>query len=63
VAANGPVIVLCIEGEVLIDTPRGDELLRRGESLFIGANEAPAMARRSANSAGRAFAVTPQPVS
>jgi mannose-6-phosphate isomerase len=62
VAANGPVIVLCVAGEVLIDTPRGDELLRRGDSLFIGANEAPAMARRSANSAGRAFAVTPQPV-
>lgn len=62
VAANGPVIVLCIEGEVLIDTPRGDELLRRGESVFIGANEAPAMARRSANASGQAFAVTPQPV-
>lgn len=61
VAANGPVILLCLEGEVLIDTPRGDELLRRGDSLFIGANEAPAMARRSATSAGRAFAVTPQP--
>lgn len=62
VDANGPVIVLCIEGEVLIDTPRGDELLRRGDSLFIGANEAPAIARRSANAAGRAFAVTPQPL-
>ncbi|WP_411734443.1 mannose-6-phosphate isomerase, class I [Paeniglutamicibacter sp.] len=62
VAANGPVIVLCVEGEVLIDTPRGDELLRRGDSLFIGANEAPAMARCSANTAGRAFAVTPQPL-
>ncbi|MFI8413715.1 mannose-6-phosphate isomerase, class I [Paeniglutamicibacter gangotriensis] len=62
VAANGPVIVLCVEGEVLIDTPRGDELLRRGESVFIGANEAPAMARRSANASGQAFAVTPQPV-
>ncbi len=62
VAANGPVIVLCVAGEVLIDTPRGDQLLRRGESLFIGANEAPAIARGSANAAGRAFAVTPQPV-
>ncbi|PQZ91048.1 mannose-6-phosphate isomerase, class I [Arthrobacter sp. MYb227] len=60
IAAHGPVIVLCVEGEILVDTPRGDELLRRGDSLFIGANEAPAMARRSANAAGRAFAVTPQ---
>lgn len=60
IAANGPVIVLCVEGEMTIDTPRGDELLRCGDSLFIGAAEAPAMARRSANAAGRAFAVTPQ---
>lgn len=63
IAANGPVIVLCVEGEMTIDTPRGDELLRRGDSLFIAAHEAPAMARRSANAAGRAFAVTPQQVS
>ncbi|MDO5743005.1 MAG: mannose-6-phosphate isomerase, class I [Micrococcaceae bacterium] len=62
VAANGPVIVLCVEGRMLIDTPRGNELLHRGDSVFIPANEAPAMARRSANATGRAFAVTPQPV-
>lgn len=62
IAANGPVIVLCVEGEMTIDTPRGDELLRRGDSLFIGASEAPAMARRSANASGRAFAVTPQQI-
>ncbi|ASN40233.1 mannose-6-phosphate isomerase, class I [Paeniglutamicibacter terrestris] len=62
VAANGPVIILCTEGELLIDTPHGDELLRRGDSLFIGANEAPAVARRSARASGRAFAVTPQPL-
>ena len=63
VAANGPVIVLCVEGRMLIDTPRGNELLHRGDSVFIPANETPAMARRSANATGRAFAVTPQPVS
>lgn len=62
VAANGPVIVLCVEGRMLIDTPRGNELLHRGDSVFIPANEAPAMARRSANATGRAFAVTPQPL-
>ncbi|GAA5227732.1 mannose-6-phosphate isomerase, class I [Paeniglutamicibacter antarcticus] len=63
VAANGPVIVLCVEGQLLIDTPRGNELLYRGDSVFIPANEVPAMARRSANATGRAFAVTPQPIS
>lgn len=58
IAANGPVVMVCVAGQMVVDTPRGDLLLRRGESVFIGASEAPAMARRSVGSGARAFAVT-----
>lgn len=61
IAANGPVLVVCIEGQLVVDTPRGDLLLRRGHSVFIGANEAPAIARRCVDSGARAFAVTVPP--
>ncbi|MGL3806280.1 mannose-6-phosphate isomerase, class I [Paeniglutamicibacter sp. R2-26] len=58
VAANGPVLMVCVDGQLVLDTPRGDMVLHRGESVFIGAAEAPAMARRSVGSGARAFAVT-----
>ncbi|MBP2384913.1 mannose-6-phosphate isomerase, class I [Paeniglutamicibacter kerguelensis] len=62
IAANGPVLMICVDGQLVVDTPRGDQVLHRGESLFIGAAEAPAMARRSVGSGARAFAVTVQAV-
>ena len=62
IAANGPVLMVCVDGQLVVDTPRGDLVLHRGESVFIGAAEAPAMARRSVGSGARAFAVTVQAV-
>ncbi|MFF5793491.1 mannose-6-phosphate isomerase, class I [Paeniglutamicibacter sp. NPDC012692] len=58
IAANGPVLMVCVDGQLVVDTPRGDLVLHRGESVFIGASEAPAVARHSVGSGARAFAVT-----
>lgn len=46
VAQNGPAVFLVVEGTVVLDSPKGDLVLHRGQSAFIPANEAPVMARR-----------------
>lgn len=58
VAQNGPVTVICVAGELLLDSPQGDLRLTRGESVFIPANEAPVMAKLQGDGPALAFAVT-----
>ena len=65
VAQNGPAVVLVVSGTVVLDSPKGDLILHRGQSAFIPANESPVMARLSSDTTdddgGRtavAFAVT-----
>ncbi|GAA4373958.1 mannose-6-phosphate isomerase, class I [Paeniglutamicibacter cryotolerans] len=55
---NGPVLVICVQGELLLDSPYSDARVARGESVFIGADEAPVMARRSGSAGALAFVVT-----
>ncbi|MGJ9403238.1 mannose-6-phosphate isomerase, class I [Arthrobacter sp. KK5.5] len=55
---NGPVVVLCVAGELLLDTPKGDERVGRGESFFVGANESPVIAKSLGTEPTLAFAVT-----
>lgn len=38
---HGPVVVLATAGSARLDSPRGDLILRRGESAFIPASESP----------------------
>ncbi|WP_323960819.1 mannose-6-phosphate isomerase, class I [Arthrobacter sp. JZ12] len=45
VAQNGPAVVLVVSGTVVLDSPKGDLILHRGQSAFIPANESPVMAR------------------
>ncbi|MHA7306335.1 mannose-6-phosphate isomerase, class I [Arthrobacter sp. TMN-49] len=40
---NGPLLVLAVSGSVLLDSPRGDMVLRRGGSVFVPAAENPVM--------------------
>ncbi|NYE96541.1 mannose-6-phosphate isomerase [Psychromicrobium silvestre] len=42
-AQNGALLVLLVSGKALLDSPRGDLELERGESAFIPATEAPVM--------------------
>lgn len=64
VAQNGPTVVLVVSGTVVLDSPKGDLILHRGQSAFIPANESPVMARLASETgnddAGTAvaFAVT-----
>lgn len=58
VAQNGPVTVVCVSGDLLLDSPRGDLTLTRGQSAFIPANEAPVVAKRLGDASVLAFAVT-----
>jgi len=55
---NGPVALVCVEGELLLDSPRGDLRVARGESVFIGADESPVMARPVDGHGALAFAFT-----
>ncbi|MBW4094070.1 MAG: mannose-6-phosphate isomerase, class I, partial [Acidobacteria bacterium] len=43
-AQHGPLLVLAISGAALLDSPTGDLVLSRGQSVFIPANEDPVMA-------------------
>jgi mannose-6-phosphate isomerase len=45
VAQNGPAVVLVVSGTIVLDSPKGDLILHRGQSAFIPANESPVMAR------------------
>ncbi|MET1036128.1 MAG: mannose-6-phosphate isomerase, class I [Arthrobacter sp.] len=58
VAQNGPVVVVCVRGELLLDSPRGDERLRSGDAVFVGSSESPVMAKRMGAAEAVAFAVT-----
>ncbi|WP_417234307.1 mannose-6-phosphate isomerase, class I [Arthrobacter sp.] len=58
VSQQGPVTVICVAGELLLDSPQGDLLLARGDSVFIPANEAPVIARHQGTAPVLAFAVT-----
>lgn len=58
VAQNGPVTVICVAGELLLDSPQGDLRLIRGESVFIPASEAPVVAKHQGGGPALAFAVT-----
>lgn len=58
VLQNGPVLVICVAGELLLDSPFSDVKLQRGDSVFIGAEESPVMARRSGSAGALAFVVT-----
>lgn len=42
-AQHGALLVLLTSGQAVLDTPRGDVALRRGESAFVPAAEAPAV--------------------
>ncbi|MGO4383749.1 mannose-6-phosphate isomerase, class I [Specibacter sp. RAF43] len=58
---NGPLLVLAVSGAVLLDSPRGDLVLARGESVFVPAVENPVMVHPHTDAAGRTavvFAVT-----
>jgi mannose-6-phosphate isomerase len=55
---NGPVVLVCVQGGLLLDTPRGDERVACGESVFVPANESPAIAKATGTDGAVAFAVT-----
>ncbi|MDJ0317200.1 mannose-6-phosphate isomerase, class I [Arthrobacter antibioticus] len=60
---NGPLIVVAVSGSVLLDSPRSDMVLGRGDSVFIPAAENPVMVHPHANAAAETsvvFAVTCQ---
>lgn len=55
---NGPVLLICVEGELLLDSPFSDARVARGDAVFIGADESPVMARRIGSAGALAFVVT-----
>ncbi|WP_077490296.1 mannose-6-phosphate isomerase, class I [Sinomonas mesophila] len=57
VAQSGAAVVLCVSGSLTLDSPRGDLALRRGDSAFVPASEAPAVVHPGADGT-LAFAVT-----
>ncbi|GAB3538135.1 mannose-6-phosphate isomerase, class I [Arthrobacter tecti] len=64
-AQNGPAVIIALSGSVVLDSPKGDLLLHRGESAFIPANESPVMVKRASETsenddggAALAYAVT-----
>lgn len=46
-AQNGPAVVVVLSGSVVLDSPKGDLILHRGDSAFIPANESPVMVKRA----------------
>ncbi|NJC21744.1 mannose-6-phosphate isomerase [Arthrobacter pigmenti] len=46
-AQNGPAVIIALSGSVVLDSPKGDLILHRGESAFIPANESPVMVKRA----------------
>jgi mannose-6-phosphate isomerase len=59
-AQAGPAVVLVTAGSVVLDSPKSDLPLGRGDSAFIPASEEPVMVHRAAGATGTsiAFAVT-----
>lgn len=58
---NGPLLVLAVSGAVLLDSPNGDKVLLRGDSVFVPAAENPVMVHPHAGAAGESsvvFAIT-----
>ncbi|WP_285726722.1 mannose-6-phosphate isomerase, class I [Psychromicrobium xiongbiense] len=55
-AQQGALLVLLLEGSAVLDSPRGDLVLHRGESAFAAASEAPVMVHSESGCVG--FAVT-----
>lgn len=55
-AQHGPLLVLLVSGSALLDSPRGDLALLRGESAFVPAAEAPVVLHSAEGCL--AFAVT-----
>lgn len=43
VLQNGPLLILQVQGSVMLDSPRSDMVLNRGESVFISAAENPVL--------------------
>lgn len=56
---NGPLLVLAVSGSVLLDSPRGDMVIARGDSVFVPAAENPVMVHPHGDGAPAVvFAVT-----
>ena len=60
---NGPTLVMALRGSLVLDSPKQDLILNPGDCAFIGADEAPVIAKLAAHSAQHddgalAFAVT-----
>lgn len=47
-AQHGPAVVLVVRGSVVLDSPKGDLVLTRGESAFIPAVESPVIVKPAA---------------
>ncbi|GGL81647.1 mannose-6-phosphate isomerase, class I [Glutamicibacter protophormiae] len=59
-ALHGAGILLCTEGEFAIRGTQGEQLLRRGDSVFLSAAELPATAACLSPGSGRLFAASAQ---
>lgn len=60
---NGPTLVIALRGSLVLDSPKQDLILNPGDCAFIGADEAPVIAKLASHSAQHddgalAFAVT-----
>ncbi|MER1995058.1 MAG: mannose-6-phosphate isomerase, class I [Arthrobacter sp.] len=60
---NGPTLVMALRGSLVLDSPKQDLVLNPGDCAFIGADEAPVIAKLASHSAQHddgalAFAVT-----
>ncbi|WP_247828453.1 mannose-6-phosphate isomerase, class I [Arthrobacter antioxidans] len=62
-AQEGPAVILVVSGSVLLDSPKGELLLERGDSAFLPAVDAPVNAHVVSGATGTAlaFAVTTAP--
>ena len=65
---NGPTLVIALRGSLVLDSPKQDLVLNPGDCAFIGADEAPVIAKLASHSAQHddgalAFAVTAGSVS
>ncbi len=60
---NGPTLVIALRGSLVLDSPKQDLILNPGDCAFVGADEAPVIAKLASHSAQHddgalAFAVT-----
>ncbi|MBG6224167.1 mannose-6-phosphate isomerase [Arthrobacter sp. CAN_A2] len=62
-AQEGPAVIIVVSGSVLLDSPKGELRLERGDSAFLPAAEAPVNAHVVSGATGPAlgFAVTTAP--